>query len=188
VFNTFRYPTVEQYVCLVSCKLVLFANYLHSYYQARKLDWAGQPEEIIQAIQDAPNPSTARRLGRRKIAGFDSEGWAEERRRVISSALYLKFVQWDDLRAQLEETGDRPLYKANSSLFWGLGINKRTRRRAQREPNLTPIELNAVGQNEFGRILTTVRQVFRLMPIEELDFWSLEEQQKNSLEVNLVVY
>lgn len=128
------YPTAEQ--CMMAQKALLFGD-----------------EETVREILAAPNPRTAKKLGR-SVHGFDEELWREHRLDIVRRGNEAKFSQNPDLLAFLLNTENHILVEASPfDRIWGIGLQADDPR--AREPE------NWRGQNLFGFVLMEVRSHLR---------------------------
>lgn len=108
------------------------------YFQAQK--FAGTRHE--GEVRAAKTPMIAARMGRDRSRPLRRD-WESVKVSVMRDAVMAKFVQHDDLRAQLLATGDAPLVEhTENDSYWGDGGD-------------------GSGQNMLGRILVEVRAALR---------------------------
>lgn len=78
--------------------------------------------EILEQILKAPEPKTAKALGR-KVRGFDDQLWKANARRIVTEGNLAKFGQNESLKAFLLGTGSQILVEASpSDRIWGIGL------------------------------------------------------------------
>lgn len=79
-------------------------------------------EEARARILAAPDPATAKRLGRR-VRGFDEQLWEEKRFAIVVEASAEKFGQSPELGEYLRQTGEAVLVEASPvDRVWGIGL------------------------------------------------------------------
>lgn len=81
-----------------------------------------------------------------------NEEWKCLREKTLLSIIRCKFEQNNDLRNKLIGTGDRKLFEATTSQYWGTGSGLRSK--ATREQS-------SRGENRFGVLLTDLRSILR---------------------------
>jgi ribA/ribD-fused uncharacterized protein len=109
--------------------------------------------ETLARILTAPDPGSAKRLGR-MVRGFDEERWNEERSEIVVRANVEKFGQNPPLREFLLNTGERVLVEASPmDRIWGIGMAESDPR--ARFPNQWQ------GLNLLGFALMEARTILR---------------------------
>lgn len=84
----------------------------------------GPTSPATLAILKTDDPKTIKALGR-KIPNFDDKVWTKHRLEIVTKGNILKFQQNPELKAQLLETGKRPLVEASPlDKIWGIGFRK----------------------------------------------------------------
>lgn len=79
-------------------------------------------DDALAAILDAPDPASAKALGR-TVRGFDDARWNAHRFALVVEGNVHKFGQDAALRAFLLATGDRVLVEASPrDRIWGIGL------------------------------------------------------------------
>lgn len=122
---------------------------LFMWYKAMFFD----DEETAEKILKTNDPETARRLGR-TVKNYDDKKWDMERTECMYDAVWMKFVQNEDLRKKLcdpKYDGKHFVEAAYYDRIWGIGYNENDA--LDNEDNW--------GRNELGKILDEVRR--RLM-------------------------
>jgi len=109
--------------------------------------------EMLERILAAPDPATAKKLGRR-VAGFSTSRWDDISFDVVYHGNVWKFEQNPKLREYLLGTGDAVLVEASPyDTIWGIGLT-------EDDPGVCdPTKWQ--GQNRLGFVLMKVRQYFR---------------------------
>jgi len=107
-------------------------------------------DETAEAIFQVANPSDCKALGR-TVKNFDTKLWMDNRTRIVSNGLYLKFTQDDQMKqALLKHHGSLLVEAAANDGIWGVGL---------RENNpLIKDRSNWKGLNLLGYILTDILQ------------------------------
>ena len=115
--------------------------------------------DALQRILAAPDPGSAKRLGR-GVRGFDEQRWNQERFAIVTQANVEKFGQNPPLRGFLLDTGDRVLVEASPmDRIWGIGM-------AESDPRvLFPRQWD--GLNLLGFALMEARSILRRSTGEE---------------------
>ncbi|MEC3973851.1 NADAR family protein [Amycolatopsis sp. H20-H5] len=132
--NGERYLTAEHF--MMASKAALFGD-----------------EEKAAEIRQAPDPKTAKILGR-EVAEFDAAKWESHRFDIVIDGNLAKFGQHAPLRTYLLGTENRVLVEASKKdLIWGSGI-------ARDEKNSTKPDYWR-GQNLLGFALMEVREQLR---------------------------
>lgn len=135
VADDFEYSHVEQYMMAQKAKLFHDAE---TYTKILKTDKAGK----------------CKKLGR-KVKPFDSEKWDAVRYEIVKAGNRAKYEQNPELKEALLKTGESILAEASpKDMIWGIGLDRKTA--AQTDPKEWP------GQNLMGKILTELREEFRL--------------------------
>jgi ribA/ribD-fused uncharacterized protein len=125
------YPTAEHW--MMASKAKLFCD-----------------SEILAQILEAPDPRSAKALGR-KVRNFDDKVWKANARRLVTEGNIHKFSQNDELRLFLKSTGDAVLVEASPrDCIWGIGLGQDNPRA------LDPVTWR--GQNLLGFALMDVRE------------------------------
>jgi ribA/ribD-fused uncharacterized protein len=122
------------------------------YMMAAKARLSGDAEAVEQILA-APDPGTAKALGR-QVRGFDELRWAECRFNVVVDGNVAKFSQHQQLRDFLADTGSQVLVEAAArDAVWGIGLSVDDER--ARSPERWP------GLNLLGFALMEVRHQLR---------------------------
>lgn len=104
---------------------------------------------IRHAVLDAPDPATAKALGR-QVRGFSEAVWRRQRFAIVVRGNRAKFAQHAAAGAWLQGTAGSVLVEASPrDRIWGIGLAADDPR--SRNPNLWP------GQNLLGFALMAVR-------------------------------
>lgn len=128
------YPTAEHW--MMAAKARLFGD-----------------DEMLAQILGAPDPRSAKALGR-KVRNFDDKVWKTNARRLVTEGNVYKFSQNNDLRLFLKSTGDAVLVEASPrDCIWGIGLGQDNPRA------LDPVTWR--GQNLLGFALMDVREKSR---------------------------
>jgi ribA/ribD-fused uncharacterized protein len=128
------YPTAEHY--MMAGKAELFGDH-----------------EKAQLIREAPDPKTAKVLGR-EVAEYDAAVWERHRFDIVVDGNLAKFGAHRDLRRFLLGTGDAVLVEASKKdLVWGTGL-------AREEKNAAKPDYWR-GLNLLGFALMEVREQLR---------------------------
>ncbi len=102
-------------------------------------------EKIMLEVE----PSNQQELGR-KISGFDSKIWDQNKFGIVWYGNYLKFIQHEDLAQRLINTDQKIIVEASPyDLVWGAGYA------SDSEEMLNPEKWP--GQNLLGQVLMSVR-------------------------------
>jgi ribA/ribD-fused uncharacterized protein len=110
-------------------------------------------EETLAEILVAPDPKTAKALGR-KVRDFDEAIWKQNARRLVTEGNLAKFGQNEDLKTFLLGTGESVLVEASPyDRIWGIGLKAGDER--ARHPKTWQ------GQNLLGFALMDVREQLR---------------------------
>jgi ribA/ribD-fused uncharacterized protein len=123
-----------------------------------------------EAILEEKTPDRQQQLGR-MVKGFDSAVWEAFREDIVFCGNLLKFLQHDDLRALLMETGDKLLVEASlTDTIWGIGRGMHDPLRFDRE--------QWQGLNLHGQSLTRVREFLKNPDnLKDID-WQLPQFSK----------
>lgn len=106
--------------------------------------------EIAAKIIRSESPKDQKDLGR-SVKGFNEERWMKLREAIVERANILKFMQNDDLKKQLIETGDRIIVEASPyDRIYGVGLK-------EDDPKILD-EKNWKGLNLLGEALMIVRE------------------------------
>ena len=107
-------------------------------------------EEALQRILVAPDPKSAKAIGR-EVRGFDDARWKANARRLVTEGNVHKFSQNEELRDFLLSTGDDVLVEAAPrDQIWGIGLG------ADNPKARDPKQWR--GQNLLGFALMDVRE------------------------------
>jgi len=107
-------------------------------------------EEIGTQILKESNPKYAKALGR-KVNGFNVEQWMINGFTFMVAVNYAKFMQNQDLKEKLLDTGDKILVEASPhDKIWGIGMS-------ENNPNCLD-ESKWQGMNLLGKALMEVRK------------------------------
>lgn len=131
-FDGFRFPTSE---------------HIFMYIKAKTF----RDEEIAEKIKSAPDPKTAKSLGR-KVRGFNEEVWKKHRDNAMKTAVQLKFDASSEFRNELlkEKYRNKTFVEASPyDCIWGIGMS-------MEDPNVSN-EHEWQGLNLLGNILTKLR-------------------------------
>ena len=106
-------------------------------------------DETLAEILAAPDPKTAKALGR-KVASFEEKVWKTKAREIVTAGNLYKFSQHAELKEFLLSTGSRVLVEASPyDKIWGIGLSAT-------DPNASnPAKWK--GQNLLGFALMDVR-------------------------------
>ena len=81
-------------------------------------------DEMLKQIRAAPDPQTAKALGR-QVRNFDDVVWKANARRLVTQGNLAKFQQNQPLRDFLLSTGDAVLVEASPrDCIWGIGLGQ----------------------------------------------------------------
>jgi len=109
--------------------------------------------EMLEAILNAPDPKSAKALGR-KVQGFDQDTWNANRVAIVTRGNVAKFEQNEELKTFLLSTGGTILVEAaGRDGIWGIGLGKDNEK--SRDPRTWR------GRNLLGIVLTEVREQLR---------------------------
>lgn len=131
-FDGFRFPTSE---------------HVFMYIKAKTFN----DNEIAEKIKSAPDPKTAKKLGR-KVRGFNEEVWKKHRDNAMKTAVQLKFDASSEFRNELlkEKYKNKTFVEASPyDCVWGIGMS-------MEDPNVNN-ESKWQGLNLLGNILTKLR-------------------------------
>lgn len=131
-FDGFRFPTSE---------------HVFMYIKAKTFN----DNEIAEQIKSAPDPKTAKKLGR-KVRGFNEEVWKKHRDNAMKTAVQLKFDASSEFRNELlkEKYKNKTFVEASPyDCVWGIGMS-------MEDPNVNN-EHEWRGLNLLGNILTKLR-------------------------------
>lgn len=99
-------------------------------------------------IMEAVTPARQKELGR-EVENYDEAIWSKVRYNVVLTGNLAKFMQHEDLRIKLLNTGYREFVEANPrDPIWGIGM-------AEDDPNI--LDESKWGQNLLGKVLTEVK-------------------------------
>ena len=108
-------------------------------------------DEIAEQIKNAPDPKTAKKLGR-KVREFDEQVWEKHRVKAMKTAVQLKFDASPEFRNELlkEKYKNKTFVEASPyDCVWGIGMS-------MEDPNVNN-EHGWRGLNLLGNILTKLR-------------------------------
>ncbi len=135
VIDDISYTCTEQY--MMFCKAILFKD--------------DRTAELI--LKSGYQPSLHKELGR-KIEGFDQNIWDANKRAIVFTGNYYKFIHSDNLSKLLLGTSPKILVEASPiDKIWGIGLSIDDERRFYKE--------KWEGENLLGYILTEVREEIR---------------------------
>ena len=113
-------------------------------------------DEALVQILDAPDPHTAKALGR-SVRGFDDKVWKANARKIVTEGNVHKFSQNEQLMEFLLATGDAVIVEASPrDQIWGIGLGQENPRA------LDPTQWR--GQNLLGFALMDVRSAIGSTP------------------------
>lgn len=99
-------------------------------------------------IMAEPTPKGQKELGR-QVRNYDDSVWSNVRYGVVLTGNLAKFMQNEDLRIKLLNTGYREFVEANPrDPIWGIGMD-------ENDPNVN--DESRWGQNLLGKVLTEVK-------------------------------
>ncbi|MCL4156008.1 UNVERIFIED_CONTAM: hypothetical protein GTU68_011559 [Idotea baltica] len=105
--------------------------------------------EILEKILIAPDPKTAKSLGR-KVANFNDNIWKQNARELVTNGNFAKFSQNPELKTFLLGTGNSVLVEASPyDRIWGIGLSAKDEK--AKHPSTWQ------GQNLLGFALMDVR-------------------------------
>ena len=131
-FDGFRFPTSEHVFMYIKAKTF-------------------RDDEIAEQIKNAPDPKTAKNLGR-KVRGFNEKVWEQRRINAMKTAVQHKFNASPEFRNELlkEKYRNKIFVEASPYDFiWGIGMSTSN-------PNVND-ERKWPGLNLLGNILTKLR-------------------------------
>ena len=131
-FDGFRFPTSE---------------HVFMYIKAKTFN----DNEIAEKIKSAPDPKTAKNLGR-KVRGFNEEVWKKHRDNAMKTAVQLKFDTSSEFRNELlkEKYRNKTFVEASPyDCIWGIGMSM--------DDSNVNNERRWRGLNLLGNILTKLR-------------------------------
>jgi len=112
-----------------------------------------QDKEMLEQILNTPNPSQAKKYGR-KVRNFDSAEWQAKCFDIVKTGNIHKFSQHDDLRAFLLNTNNKIIVEASPlDAIWGIGLGAKNPK-SQHPPQWR-------GKNLLGFVLMAVRDEIR---------------------------
>ena len=118
------------------------------YYQAKKAEKFDESE--VEKIMKAKTTKAVKAIGK-KIKNFNQEEWDKVKYGIMQEGIKSKFVQYPELRKQLQETGDRKIGYADArNIFWGIGSSESV------EKSKHPEKWR--GKNMIGHILMELRE------------------------------
>ncbi len=113
-----------------------------------------QDHETLELILAAPDPKSAKALGR-QVKGFKDDVWKANARRLVTEGNIAKFSQDERLKAFLLDTGTKVLVEASPyDRIWGIGLGAEDPK--AKHPSTWQ------GDNLLGFALMDVREVIRL--------------------------
>lgn len=108
------------------------------YYQAMKFE----DQNYQEKIRSAEHPKQARKLGRSRLHKIRKD-WKKVKPAYMTRALYTKCRSYPHIKEALLKTNDQRLVENSQyDYYWGCGRDRR-------------------GQNQYGRVLMSVRQKLR---------------------------
>lgn len=131
-FDGFRFPTSEHVFMYIKAKTF-------------------RDDEIAEQIKHAPDPKTAKNLGR-KVRGFNEKVWEQRRVNAMKTAVQHKFDSSPKFRDELlkEKYRNKTFVEASPyDCIWGIGMSTNN-------PNIND-ERRWSGLNLLGSILTKLR-------------------------------
>lgn len=109
--------------------------------------------ETLQEILVAPDPKSAKALGR-KVRGFKDEVWVANARRIVTEGNIAKFSQNEELKSFLLGTGIQVLVEASPyDRIWGIGLGA--------EDPMAKHPSTWQGENLLGFALMDAREAIR---------------------------
>lgn len=107
-------------------------------------------EKTADKILATKNQREQKMLGR-EVVNFDDRIWKDNARRIVYEANRYKFMQNDNLKLELLETGEKLLVEASpDDSIWGIGLRKEDKR---------ALNYNSwQGTNWLGYVLTLLRE------------------------------
>ena len=131
-FDGFRFPTSEHVFMYIKAKMF-------------------RDDEIAEQIKNAPDPKTAKNLGR-KVREFNEKVWEQRRINAMKTAVQHKFDASPEFRNELlkEKYRNKTFVEASPyDCVWGIGM-------PMEDPNVNN-EHEWRGLNLLGNILTKLR-------------------------------
>ena len=131
-FDGFRFPTSEHVFMYIKAKTF-------------------KDDEIAEQIKNAPDPKTAKNLGR-KVRGFNDKVWEQRRVNAMKTSVQHKFDASPEFRNELlkEKYRNKTFVEASPyDCIWGIGVS-------ENDPNAND-ERKWRGLNLLGNILTKLR-------------------------------
>lgn len=135
-----------------------FKDNVHTYtsaeaYMMVQKAYLFNDKESVSLILKTSNPKKQKALGR-LIKGFNEEAWNKHKLDIVTTGVYLKFSQNEELKAKLLATGDKILVEGSPyDRVWGVGLKWDS-------PEILD-EKNWKGQNLLGVALMNVRDTLR---------------------------
>lgn len=129
-----------------SSDIVLF-NCVEQYYQYQKAV-AFRQYSTADSILSAQSPGYQKMKGQ-MISKFNQSVWDKQKVSIMENALILKFLQNDDARQYLIDTGGKHIAESVEDRVWGIGIKQRN------AENNAPWR----GQNLLGKALMNIRDI-----------------------------
>ena len=124
------------------------------YYMAMKAAEFNDYDSFLAIIQ-APDAKSAKSIGR-SVKNFDPVRWDKVCDGYMFTACMHKFLNNDDIRTELVETGNKILVEASPvDKIWGVGLHE--------TDDLILDEKNWKGENRLGKVLMQVRSQMRLL-------------------------
>ena len=125
---------------------------MENYYQAKKAEKFDESE--VEKIMKAKTTKAVKAIGK-KIKNFNQEEWDKVKYGIMQEGIKSKFVQYPELRKQLQETGERKIGYADArNIFWGIGSSESV------EKSKHPEKWR--GKNMIGHILMELREEFKI--------------------------
>ncbi len=110
-------------------------------------------ELMLEEILAAPDPKTAKMLGR-KVRRFDGAIWEKNARRIVTEGNVFKFEQHSHLLKFLLSTGESILVEASPyDRIWGIGLKE--------DDSRAKHPATWLGANWLGFSLMEVRRILR---------------------------
>lgn len=126
-----------------------------------------------QQILDETNDATKIKQLGRTVQNYNDDKWCEVRYNVCVSALYSKFMQNEDMKQLLLDTGTKIIVEAANDMTWGIGcveytttttndegtniVQRGAKKKDTEEWDIGPTEWK--GANLLGRCLMDVRKI-----------------------------
>lgn len=115
-------------------------------------------EKTADKILKTKNQREQKMLGR-EVVNFDDKIWKDNARRIVYEANRYKFLQNDNLKLELLETGEKLLVEASpDDSIWGIGLRKEDKRALNHN--------TWQGTNWLGYVLTLLREDIKKTMIE----------------------